>query len=97
MPKNLAEFKGTHPIFLGANIFLFHAFDSNEIAVDFLKKIEIEGFKVYTSSLVLEEVFFKLTLQSASNFTDHLNLQTAEVLSGKSKKGNGSWPRSLLI
>jgi predicted nucleic acid-binding protein len=79
MPKILADFKGSHPIFLDANIFLFHAFDSNESAVDFLKKIEIEGYKAYTSSLVLEEVFFKLTLQSASNFIDHLNLQTVKI------------------
>ena len=71
---------------MDANIFLFHAFDTNENAVEFLKRIEIEGLKVYTSSLVLEEVFFKLILQSASNFTDHLNLQKAKALLGDVKK-----------
>jgi predicted nucleic acid-binding protein len=28
MPKSLKDFEGTYPLFLDANIFLFHAFDS---------------------------------------------------------------------
>jgi predicted nucleic acid-binding protein len=86
MPKSLGDFKGPQPIFIDANIFLFHAFDTNNGAVEFLKKIETEGLKAFTSSLVLEEVFFKLLLQSASNFSKTLTIQTAKTLLSNSLK-----------
>jgi predicted nucleic acid-binding protein len=56
--------------------------------VEFLKKIEAGGIKVFTSPLVLEEVFFKLLLQSASNFIEALTVQKVKafLLDGKNRK-----------
>ena len=62
------------------NIFLHHAFDINSISVGFLKKIESFDFKAYTSALVLEEVSFKLLMQSASNFPGRMTLQGVKSL-----------------
>jgi predicted nucleic acid-binding protein len=70
MPKRLDEFSAKQPIFIDANIFLSHAFDVNSACVDFLQKVESSSVKAVTSSLVLEEVFFKLLMQSASNFVE---------------------------
>ncbi|GFP25587.1 hypothetical protein HKBW3S43_01177 [Candidatus Hakubella thermalkaliphila] len=75
MPKNLKDFRGKEPIFIDANIFLHHAFDVNPVSVEFLKKVESFDLKAYTSALVIEEVTFKLIMQSASNFLDKVTLQ----------------------
>jgi predicted nucleic acid-binding protein len=37
MQKKLKEFNEKDPIFIDANIFLHHAFDSNPISIQFLK------------------------------------------------------------
>lgn len=80
MQKNLKDFKGKEAIFIDANIFLHHAFDINAASVEFLKKVESLNLKAYTSALVIEEVTFKLTMQSASNFLDRVTLQGVKVL-----------------
>lgn len=80
MQKNLKDFKGKEAIFVDANIFLHHAFDVNVISVEFLKKVESFNLKAYTSALVIEEVTFKLIMQSASNFLDRVTLKNVKVL-----------------
>ncbi len=80
MQKNLKDFDRKDAIFIDANIFLHHAFDINPISVGFLKKIESFDFKAYTSALVLEEVSFKLLMQSASNFLGRMTLQGVKSL-----------------
>ncbi len=79
MQKNLKDFKGKEAIFIDANIFLHHAFDINATSVEFLKKVESSNIKTYTSALVIEEVTFKLTMQSASNFLDRVMLQGVKL------------------
>jgi predicted nucleic acid-binding protein len=75
MQKNLKDFKGKEAIFIDANIFLHHAFDSNPTSVDFLKTVESFSLKAFTSALVIEEVMFKLVIQSASNYLGRVTLQ----------------------
>ena len=75
MQKNLKDFKGKESIFIDANIFLHHAFDMNPISVEFLKTVESFNLKAFTSALVIEEVMFKLVMQSASNFLGKVTLQ----------------------
>jgi len=79
MQKNLKDFKGKEAIFIDANIFLHHAFDTNAVSVEFLKKVETSNLKAYTSALVMEEVIFKLIMQSASNFLDRVTLQSVKL------------------
>jgi predicted nucleic acid-binding protein len=88
MQKNLKDFDRKDTIFLDANIFLHHAFDINPVSVEFLKRIESFNFKVYTSALVLEEIFFKLLMQSASNFLEKVSVQNVKVLLKDDKKRN---------
>jgi predicted nucleic acid-binding protein len=69
MIQDLADFAADEPIFVDANIFLFHAFDDEEYgkaATSFLVKIENEGIEALTSSLVIDEVFFKILVQEAA-------------------------------
>jgi predicted nucleic acid-binding protein len=80
MRKNLKDFKGKEAIFIDANIFLHHAFDMNPVSVGFLKAVESSNLKAYTSALVIEEVTFKLIMQSASNFLEKVTLQNVKVL-----------------
>ncbi len=80
MQKNLKDFKGKEAIFIDANILLHHAFGINATSVEFLKKVESFNIKAYTSALVIEEITFKLTMQSASNFLDRVTLQRVKVL-----------------
>jgi predicted nucleic acid-binding protein len=75
MVRSLNDFGEKKPIFIDANIFLYHAFNTNNDAVNFLKKVEASSFKASTSSLVLEEVFFKLLMQSASNFIERVTVE----------------------
>jgi predicted nucleic acid-binding protein len=79
MQKNLKEFKEKEAIFIDANIFLHHAFNVNPNSVQFLKKVESSNIKAYTSVLVIEEVMFKLIMQSASNFLDKVTLQDVKA------------------
>lgn len=87
MPKSVSEFSGD-VIFIDANIFLHHAFGTNDSSIAFLKRVETENIKAYTSALVLEEVVFKLVMQSASNFVEKINLEKLKrfLSDGKNRK-----------
>jgi len=80
MQRNLKDFSGKGSIFIDANIFLHHAFDLNNDSIEFLKKVETFNLKAFTSALVIEEITFKLLLQSASNFLLRVNLQKVKDL-----------------
>jgi predicted nucleic acid-binding protein len=80
MRKNLKDFKGKEAIFIDANIFLHHAFDTNPASVEFLKVVESSNLKAYTSALVIEEITFKLIMQSASNFLEKVTLNNVKIL-----------------
>lgn len=67
MAKSLKDFAGEEAIYLDANIFLHHAFGTKLGAADFLQRLESSSLKVTTSILALEEVTFKLIVQSCSN------------------------------
>jgi len=57
-------------VFIDANIFLFDIFedtDFGDASYDFIKKIESSDIKGYTSTLVLDEVLFKMILMEATN------------------------------
>ncbi len=57
-------------VFVDANIFLYEIFedpDFGEASYNFIKMIEIGEIKGYTSTLVLDEVLFKMILMEASN------------------------------
>ena len=85
--KSLDDFPNKGRIFIDANIFLHHAFDLNESSVRFLQRVERGTIKAYTSLLVLEEVFFKLLIQQASNFLPRVTLQDVKsLLKGEEKK-----------
>lgn len=69
MVQDLADFVADKPIFVDANIFLFHAFDDEEYgeaATSFLARIENEEVEALTSLLVIDEVFFKILVQEAA-------------------------------
>jgi len=80
MQKNLKDFGGKEPIFIDANVFLHHAFDLKSDSVEFLKKVETVNLRAFTSALVIEEITFKLLMQSASNFLPRVNLQKVKTL-----------------
>jgi predicted nucleic acid-binding protein len=75
MVRNLKDFEERKPIFIDANIFLYHAFNTNSDAIDFLQRVESSSLKASTSSLALEEVFFKLLMQSASNSIEKVTVK----------------------
>ncbi len=79
MLKNLRDFHGG-PIFIDATIFLHHAFDTNPASIDFLNLIETSNIKAYTSALVLEEVSYKIMMQSASNYLEKVTVQHVKKL-----------------
>jgi len=69
MVYNLADFTADEPIFIDANIFLFHAFDDKEhgdAATAFLTRVENAEVEAVTSSLVIDEVLFKILTQAAA-------------------------------
>lgn len=78
MQKNLRDFEGNTAVFIDANIFLHHAFDSNSVSIEFLSRIETSNIKTYTSALVLEEVSYKIMMQSASNFLERVTAQNVK-------------------
>ena len=47
MPRNLKDFAGKDPIFIDANIFLHHAFDSDAMSVEFLVGVESRSFGIH--------------------------------------------------
>ena len=57
MRNNLNGFTGRDQIFIDANIFLHHAFNVNDVSVQFLSRVEAQDIRAATSALVLEEVF----------------------------------------
>lgn len=75
MLKNLRDFESGSHIFIDATIFLHHAFDTNPVSVEFLNRIELSNIKAYTSALVLEEVSYKIMMQSASNYLERVTVQ----------------------
>ncbi len=75
MQKDLRDFEGSSPVFIDATIFLHHAFDTNPVSVEFLNRIELSSIKAYTSALVLEEVSYKIVMQSASNYLESVTVQ----------------------
>lgn len=75
MQKNLRDFEGSSHIFIDATIFLHHAFDTNPLSVEFLNRIERSNIKAYTSALVLEEVSYKIMMQSASNYLERVTVR----------------------
>jgi len=80
MVQNLNDFGERKPIFIDANIFLYHAFNTNNAAAGFLQRVELSSFKASTSSLVLEEVFFKLLMQSASNYIETVTVKRVKSI-----------------
>lgn len=88
MPKSVKDFAGEKPIFIDANIFLHHAFGTNAVSIEFLKRVETENIKAYTSALVMEEIVFKLVMQSASNFVEKINIDKLKrfLAEGKNRK-----------
>src|SRR4030043_767270 len=80
MRKNLRDFKGTSAVFIDATIFLHHAFDTNSVSVEFLSRIELSNIKAYTSAPVLEEVSYKIMMQSASNFLEKVSMEHVKKL-----------------
>ncbi len=73
MSQNLGDFVADQPIFVDTNIFLFHAFDDErygQAATYFLSKIENGEVEALTSSLVVDEVFFKILVQEAASHLD---------------------------
>lgn len=60
-------------VFIDANIFLYEIFDDpvfGESSYDFMKKVESGELIGYTSTLVLDEVLFKMILMETSNKLD---------------------------
>jgi predicted nucleic acid-binding protein len=80
MQKDLRGFDGSSPVFIDATIFLHHAFDTNPVSVEFLNRIELSNIKAYTSALVLEEVSYKIMMQSASNFLERVTVMHVKKL-----------------
>jgi len=66
---SLTAFALDEPIFVDANIFLFHAFNDKNFgmaAAAFLTRVESQGVEALTSSLVVDEVQFKILVQEAA-------------------------------
>jgi predicted nucleic acid-binding protein len=80
MQKDLRDFEGGSPVFIDATIFLHHAFDTNPVSVEFLNRIELSNIKAYTSALVLEEVSYKIMMQSASNYLERVTVRHVKKL-----------------
>lgn len=80
MKKSLKEFQSEEAIFIDASIFLHHAFDINNVSVEFLGRVETSNIKAYTSSLIIDEIFFKLIMQSASNYLDKVTVECVKAI-----------------
>lgn len=69
MIERLEDFNLPEPIFVDANVFLFHAFDDperGESASFFLQRVENGQIRAVTTALVVDEVLFKILMQSAA-------------------------------
>ncbi|OFW52518.1 MAG: hypothetical protein A2163_08205 [Actinobacteria bacterium RBG_13_35_12] len=80
MQKSLKDFQSGEAVFIDASIFLHHAFDINNVSIEFLGRVETSNIKAYTSSLVIEEIFFKLIMQSASNYLEKVTVEGVKAL-----------------
>jgi predicted nucleic acid-binding protein len=80
MQKDLRDFEGSSPVFIDATIFLHHAFDTNPVSVEFLNWVELSNIKAYTSALALEEVSYKIMMQSASNYLERVTVRHVKKL-----------------
>lgn len=77
MPNSLDAFQLAEPIFVDANIFLFHAFahpQHGDAARRFLERLEMAEISAVTSVLVENEVVFKIVLQEAATLLDRPTL-----------------------
>jgi predicted nucleic acid-binding protein len=69
MANTLDAFRLADPIFVDANIFLFHAFahpQHGDAARRFLERVELAQVNAVTSVMVENEVLFKILLQEAA-------------------------------
>jgi predicted nucleic acid-binding protein len=60
-------------VFIDSNIFLYEIFEDHDFgdaSYNFIKMIEIGEIRGYTTTLVLDEVLFKMILMEASNKYD---------------------------
>lgn len=67
---NLSSIPSGTQIFIDANIFLYEVFDDpdfGEVSYKFIKMVEGGSIKGFTSTLVLDEVLFKMLTMEASN------------------------------
>src|SRR4030042_4043777 len=80
LQKNLKDFQGSNPVFIDTTIFLDHAFYTNPVSVEFLSRIELSNIKAYTPALVLEEVSYKIMMQSASNYLERVTVRRVKKL-----------------
>lgn len=67
---NLSSIPSGTLVFIDANIFLYEVFDDpdfGEASYKFIKKVEGEDIKGFTTTLVLDEVLFKMLTMEASN------------------------------
>jgi len=74
MANALATFHLAAPIFVDANIFLFHAFahpQHGDAARRFLERVELAEVNAVTSVLVENEVLFKILVQEAAGRLTH--------------------------
>lgn len=70
----LDTFNLPDPIFIDANIFLFHAFahpKHSDPSCRFLERVERKSVNAVTSVLVVNEVLFKIGQQGAASYTVH--------------------------
>jgi len=78
--KKLIDLPKDSIVFIDTNIFLHHAFDINRFSIEFLKRVEKGTVKAHTSALVVEELFFKLLMQQASNFLEKVSVEKVKTL-----------------
>lgn len=82
---SLSSFPGNEPIFIDANIFLFHAFAGNDDAVAFLGRLERNEVKGVITPLVIDEVIFKALSYEVSK---HLEKTTVAAIRKFIKRDN---------
>ena len=74
---NLADFSEEGPIFVDANVFIYHLLDHpsfGEHCTAFLEKIESGRVLAYTSSLVIDEVYYAILISKGTEI-----LQTKQI------------------
>jgi predicted nucleic acid-binding protein len=77
MVSKLDSFHLADPIFVDANIFLFHAFahpKHGDAASRFLERVELGEVDAVTSVLVENEVLYKILLQEAAEHLERCTI-----------------------